>query len=159
MTVTDLLSKDGREMEGTFKQKKHKGPLPLNYRPELDDTLYCSDEHASWYQQIIGILRWAIELGQLDFHYEVSIMSQYQADPRGGLLGALYLIVHYLMKHPFKLIIFDPTDPGINDNLFNDIDWTNFYGNDKEEDPQNMPKPLFNPVTITCFVDADHAGN
>lgn len=29
----------------------------------------------------------------------------------------------------------------------------------KEEDPRDMPEPLGKPVTITVFVDANHAGN
>ncbi|KAL7533576.1 hypothetical protein ACHAXR_005318 [Thalassiosira sp. AJA248-18] len=38
-------------------------------------------------------------------------------------------------------------------------DWGEFYGDIKEEDPPNMPEPLGKPVTMSCFVDADHAGN
>ena len=46
-TVSDLLAEDGRELKGTFKQKSHTGPLPVNYAPELDDTQECSEKHAS----------------------------------------------------------------------------------------------------------------
>ena len=100
-TVSDLLAEDGRELKGTFKQKSHAGPLPITYAPELDNTQECSEEHASRYRQIIGILQWAVELGRLDIHFEVAMMSQYLANPREGHLEALYLIVHYLKKNPF----------------------------------------------------------
>ena len=147
-------------MKGTFKQKSHAGPLPVTYAPEFDNTPHCSEEHASRYRQIIGILRWAVELGRLDIHFEVAMMSQYQADPRTGHLEALYLIVHYLKKNPFKRIIFDPRTVPVDENAFNDTaDWTEFYGDVNEEDPPGMPEPLGNPVTITCFVDASHATN
>ena len=159
-TVSDLLAEDGRELKGTFKQKSHTGPLPVNYAPELDDTQECSEKHASRYRQIIGILRWAVELGRLDIHFEVAMMSQYQASPREGHLEALYLIVHYLKKNPFKRMIFDPRTQEVDETVFNDTaDWTEFYGNVTEEDPPGMPTPLGNPVTITCFVDANHATN
>jgi Reverse transcriptase (RNA-dependent DNA polymerase) len=159
-TISDLLAEDGRELKGTFKQKSHTGPLSTSYKPELDSTPLCSEEHASRFRQIIGILRWAVELGRLDIHFEVSMMSQYQAEPRVGHLEALYLIVHYLKKNPFKRIVFDPRTVPVDENIFNDVaDWTEFYGNVVEENPPGMPEPLGNPVTITCFVDANHATN
>ena len=70
-------------MKGTFKHKSHAGPLPVTYAPEFDNAPHCSEDHASRYRQIIGILRWAVELGRLDIHFEVAMMSQYQADPKG----------------------------------------------------------------------------
>jgi hypothetical protein len=51
---------------------------------KLDSTPHCDEEHASRYRQIIGILRWAIELGRIDILTEVSLLSQYQADPERG---------------------------------------------------------------------------
>lgn len=39
------------------------------------------------------------------------------------------------------------------------VDWTNFYPYAKEEIPVNAPEPRGNPVEMTCFVDADHAGD
>ena len=159
-TIEDLLGEDGRELKGTFKQKKHSGPLHTSYKPELDSTRPCSEEHASRFRQIIGILRWAVELGRLDILFEVSMMSQYQAEPREGHLEALYLITHYLKKNPFKRIVFDPRTVTVDDNAFYDGEtWVEFYGNVVEEDPPGMPEPLGNPVTITCFVDANHATN
>ena len=38
-------------------------------------------------------------------------------------------------------------------------DWTEFYGDMEEELPPNMPKPWGHSVTISAFVDANHAGN
>jgi hypothetical protein len=35
------------------------------------------------YMQLIGILRWAVELGWISIYYEVSVLSQYQANPSG----------------------------------------------------------------------------
>jgi len=42
---------------------------------------------------------------------------------------------------------------------FQPADWTDFYPKASDEFPPNMPEPRGYPVDITCFVDADHAGN
>jgi hypothetical protein len=43
--------------------------------------------------------------------------------------------------------------------LFIDQDWSEFYGDVKEEMPPRMPEPLGSAVTLSVFVDANHAGN
>ena len=47
----------------------------------------------------------------------------------------------------------------VDESVFRNGDWTDFYGPVVEEDPPQMPVPLGNPVVMSCFVDADHAGN
>lgn len=88
-------------------------------------------------------MQWAVELGWVDNLMEVSLLSQYHANPRKGHLEALYLIFHYLWKKPLKRIIFDPTVPQVNKNQFClDADWTEFYGYVVEEEPPDMLAPL-----------------
>ena len=156
-TVKDLLAEDGRELKGG--KRSHKGPLPPSYQPELDATHECDEEHASRFRQLIGILRWAIELGRFDIMIEVSLMSQYQAAPREGHLEALYLIFHHLEKNPMKRVVFDQARVDIDESRFTQGDWGEFYGDIKEQDPPDMPEPLGEPVVMSCFVDANHAGN
>lgn len=160
--VQRLLKEDGRELKTSKRTggSTH-GALPTSYQPELDSTPKCDAEHALRYCQIIGILRWAIELGRFDILLEVSLLlSQYQANPRVGHLEALYLIISYLHNNPTKRILFDPNLPSIAEGMFwCDDDWTDFYGDIKEEDPPGMPEPLGVLVRIGCFIDADHAGN
>ena len=157
-TVTRLLAEDGRELKSGA--RPHKGPLPQGYKPELDTTEECSIEHMSRYQQLIGILRWAVELGRIDIQVEIAIMSQYQASPREGHLEALYLIFHYLARNPKKRLVMDPNLPLIDESAFNtDADWKEFYGDVIEEDPPRMPEPLGKALMQTLFVDADHASN
>jgi hypothetical protein len=43
-----------------------KNPFPSNYRPELDVTNELGESLALDYMQLIGILRWAVELGKID---------------------------------------------------------------------------------------------
>ena len=155
--VRGLLAEDGRELKTS--KSKHEGPIPINYEPELDVTPHCDEEHASRYRQIIGILRWAIELGRVDILTEVSLLSQYQANPREGHLEALYWMMNYLHRYPTRRLIMNHTMPDIDESVFRHDDWTDFYGEVVEEDPPNMPVPLGNPVQMSCFVDANHAGN
>ncbi|KAI2497398.1 Reverse transcriptase (RNA-dependent DNA polymerase) [Fragilaria crotonensis] len=59
-----------------------RNPFPSGYKPELDITPELNDELAARFLQLIGILRWAIELGRIDIFVEVSQISQHQAIPR-----------------------------------------------------------------------------
>jgi hypothetical protein len=119
----------------------------------------CDEEHSPRFRQIIGILRWATELGRIDILTEVSMLSQYQASPREGHLEALYWIVNYLSRFPMQRLVLNHTCPNIDESVFQNGDWSDFYGNIVEDDPPNMPVPLGNSVIMSCFVDADHAGN
>jgi hypothetical protein len=65
----------------------------------------------------------------------------------------------YLNKHDKSRIIFDHADPIYDPNTFIIQDWTEFYGDIEEELPPKMPEPLGQPMNITAFVDANHAGN
>ena len=43
---------------------------------------------------------------------------------------------------------------------FKNEDWTDIiYGSGKEELPPNMPMPRGRGMKISCFMDADHAGD
>ena len=71
-------------------------PMPHVYKPELEVTDECDDEHVSWFQQLIGILLLEVELGRMGIQIEVSFLSQYQKSPQEGHLEALYLIFHLM---------------------------------------------------------------
>ena len=150
-----LLQEEGRGLKSTAKT-----PFPsTTYRPEVDTTDECDDQHASRYQNLIGVLRWAVELGRIDIYTEVALLSQHLALPRMGHLEATYHIFAYLNKHEKSRIIFDPTDPVPITPTHQRPDWSSFYSQLEEELPPKMPEPLGNPVTIHVFVDANHAGN
>ena len=91
-----------------------RNPFPSGHKPELDVTPELNDDLGSRFLQLIGILRWTIELGRLDIFVEVSQLSQHQALPRRGHLEALYHIFAYLKKHENGArIVFDPKTPDI----------------------------------------------
>ena len=56
--------------------------LSYDYIPELDATKELQSDEVNYYQELIGILHWATEIGWVDIFHEVSILSEYQANPR-----------------------------------------------------------------------------
>jgi len=132
-------------------------PYPACYRPEIDVTPV--------FEQLIRILRWAIELGRIDILTEVSCLSQHLAEPREGHLVAVYKIFKYLslrLKHSKGRIVFNGKSLFIdyaNFNDFNREEWLDFYHDAREEFPIRMPEPLGNPVHVLAYVDVNHTGN
>jgi hypothetical protein len=118
------------------------------------------------YLQLIGILRWGIEIGRLDILIEVSVLSQHQCSPCKGHLDATYRIFWYLKcslkKGEEGQIVFNAREPEVDDCLFNSSDnqyWNDFYPDAKEAIPPNMLPPRGRAVRLGCYVNADHAGN
>ena len=134
-------------------------PFATGYCPDTDVTEPLDDECSSFFQHLIGVMRWMVELGRVDIAVEVSLLSSYLAYPREGHLEAAIHIMGYLrLKHNTRLI-FDPTYPIINEDDFPQFDWTTFYGDVTEAVPTDMPKPLGKEVDIRMMVDSDHAGD
>lgn len=104
-------------------------PIPTNYRPELDMTPELGPELASRYMQLIGILRWATEIGRLDILLETALLSQYMAMPRRGHLNAVYHVFAYLAKNDSYRIAFDPRQVIVDKSAFErEANWIDFYG-------------------------------
>ena len=164
--LEDELAKEGTSPLRTYGKRSGERPFPVSYRPEIDTTPELKDKLASRYLQLIGILRWGIELGRIDIITEVSVLSQHQCTPREGHLDAVYRIFWYLKcrlkKDELGRIIFDPSIPHVDESLFNPTSpehWKDFYQDASEAIPMNMPEPRGRPIKIAAYVDADHAGN
>ena len=83
----------------SHQQEKNGRDAPFSnqsYRPELDATNYCSFTLMTVYQNLIGVLRWLCKLGRIDIVYEVSVLSQYLAQPRIGHLQQCLNIFYYI---------------------------------------------------------------
>ena len=59
--VEDHLRKTGEKLPA-----RAKSPWTSQYRPKVDTTSELSPEKATYYQSLIGILRWIVELGRVD---------------------------------------------------------------------------------------------
>ena len=147
------LNRVGKELK-----KKVQTPLASDYRPELDSTPELDERRASYFASLMGVLRWIIELGRIDIIVEVGLLSRFQAAPREGHLEQLFHVFAYLKKYNRSSMVFDWTYPELDESVFQECDWTEFYPEAKEAIPPNMPELRGKHVVMTAFVDADHAG-
>jgi len=83
-------------------------PMQTNYRPELDVSPILGPEQANYYQSLIGILRWAVELGRIDIYVDVALLSSHLVEPRTGHLNQVFHIFSYLKVHLNSHMVFDP---------------------------------------------------
>ena len=82
--------------------KRAPAPLSTNYRPEIDTSPELEPQQASYYQSLIGILRWIVELGRVDITCEVSMMASCMALPREGHLKQLFHMFSYLRTNTIR---------------------------------------------------------
>lgn len=68
--VEAFLEKKGRKLPGRCVT-----PVNSGYKPELDATAELAVGGHRYYQEMIGVLRWAVKLGRLDILLEVSLLS------------------------------------------------------------------------------------
>ena len=73
-------------------------PFATGHRPEIDVTEELDATDAAYYQSLIGILRWIVELGRVDISTEASMMASCVALPRSGHLDQVYHIFACLKK-------------------------------------------------------------
>ena len=136
-------------------------PMRKDYRPELDVSLELGPEETAEYQQLIGMLRWGVELGRIDYSYELSLLSSHLAMPREGHMEAVYGIFGYLAQEKSNTtLVFDALVPKVSMDSFPDAEWTkSIYGEGEEELPRKRLEPLGLPMRMVCFVDASHSGD
>jgi hypothetical protein len=108
---------------------------------------------------LVGILRWAAELGRIDIYIDVSLLSSHMCQPRVGHLEQVLHIFAYLKHHENSHMVLNPNYVTWEAEIFNQQAWTEFYKDAKEQVPTNAPSPRGHAVQINAFVDADHAGN
>ena len=153
--VEDYLSKTGDKLP-----IRNKSPWTSNYRPECDITPELSPTKAAYYQSLIGVLRWIVELGRADICMEVSAMASMMASPREGHLQQLFQMFSFLKAKHNGVMVFDSSEPSIDRNLFIKEDWSAVaYGECVEELPGNTPEPRGPEMIMRAFVDSDHAGD
>ena len=89
-------------------------PFPLGYEPCMYVSPLLSPDEASYFQTIIGVMRWMVELGRIDISVEVLHISSFLEMPRQGhKVNALHIRSYLKIKHNSRLVL-DPSYPGIN---------------------------------------------
>ena len=141
---------------------KAKTPIKSTYRPEQDVSPELHAEDALYYQSLIGVLRWIVELGRVDICLEVSMLSSHLALPREGHMQQVFHTVAYLKKYHNTELVYDPSDPMVDMLQFQWRDWTaseSGHIEGREELPPNMPEPRGVRFIMRAKVDADHAAD
>jgi Reverse transcriptase (RNA-dependent DNA polymerase) len=133
-------------------------PMAADYRPELDVTPELNAEQHNYFQGLIGVLRWACELGRIDILVDVTKLSHFLAAPRRGHLEQVFHIFAYLKIYDRSRLVLDDRLLDIDEAKFTKVDWSSYYPDAKEAIPANAPESLGCGVTTTCYHDADHAG-
>jgi hypothetical protein len=101
-------------LEVWMKDKEYKLPkkaptlMVARYRPEVDVTPVLDPQTANYYQLIIGVLRWIVEISRLEIITEVSMLASHMAMPREGHLYAVFRAFAYLKAKHNSRLIFDP---------------------------------------------------
>jgi hypothetical protein len=129
------------------------GPFPSGYSvPELDRSAKLNDKDTSFYQSQISVLRWCVELGQIDIITEVlTLSSQPPSIAMTGTFGCIVPSVCYNAR-----IVYDPMYLDI-DRVFKQCHWKQCYGEVKEAIPPNAPAPKGKDVDLHMLVDSEHA--
>ena len=55
-----------QDLDGSMLSMKINAPLSNGYRPELDSSPQLDGADGAYYQSLIGILWWIVELGRID---------------------------------------------------------------------------------------------
>ena len=104
-------------------------PYSFRFRTELDSTEELVEELTNRYQQLIGVLRWSIELGRIDILKELSCLSQHLCYPREVRLDDFYYIFRYLQKNlgrnPGRMEyepMYEPKDENVFEVVGRDLD-------------------------------------
>ncbi|CAJ1964644.1 unnamed protein product, partial [Cylindrotheca closterium] len=168
MSSYDYVTAAVKNVKATLKDnqrwnlpKKAVTPMNSDYTPELDGSSELNAHDHTYFQELIGVLRWATEIGRVDILLEVSLLSQYQAGPREGHMEQLLRIFAYLDQHPKMTLYFDWRIPNAD---FSGVkssykEFRTLYRDAEEQLPSNMPKPGGRRVGSLAYVDALHAAN
>ena len=91
---------------------------------------------------------------------ETSALASMMALPQRGHLNAIFHMFAFLKARHNAVMVFDPSEPEIDESKFPREDWTATpYRDEKEDLPPNAPVSRGVGFTMRAFVDSDHAGD
>jgi hypothetical protein len=127
-TVRNVKTYLKKNLDGPYSlPKRGDSPFSVDYAPKEDVTQLLEPKVATYYMQLIGILRWMCELGWIDICTKVSMLSSYSAILHEGHLEAVLHVFLYLKLRSNSRLIFDPMEPNVGDSNVVECDWSNFY--------------------------------
>ena len=134
-----------------------KTPIMSKYRPETDTSPKHERKEVTLYKEMVRVLRWVVEMRQVNIILETALISTYLALPCSGNLKQVFHVFGYLKANLKRKLFFYPQQPTINECSFSAHDWYIFYLYAKKAIPTEALNPRGNVVSTHCFVDADRA--
>ena len=87
--------------------------FPLGYEPCMYVYPLLLHDEESYFQTIIDVMRWMVDLVKIEISVEVSHLSSFLTMPRQGhLVNALHIMSYLKINHKSRLVL-DPSYPGI----------------------------------------------
>lgn len=133
MTSDKYVATAVTNVENTLMEKGLRLPAKCNTtfitgnHPSEDTTSELDADGTRYFQELIGVLRWAIDLGRVDVLLEVSLLSTQRVSLRIGHLQQIYHIFGYLKTSHRRRLFYDPGYPGISESRFQRHNWEEFY--------------------------------
>ena len=151
------LARRVEELMGPFRH--HSTPMDPSYKPEIDETSLLVGDEIGRYRMLVGSLQWAVTLCRFDVAYATNTLARYTSMPREGHLKAAHRVVGYLKHFSKGRVLFDTRPLELPETIIvpNLSDWFQQYPDAEECLPDDTPPAIFKPITMTTFVDADHA--
>ena len=140
------LAEEGKQLTRIVKSL-----LLSSYRPKLDVSEILGPDASNWFQNIIIILNWIVELGRVDITNSVERLSTLLEKPRDGHLQAALHVFSYLNHYDRPKLVFDPSMPRNSGNFNKGKNWQEHYPDAEDKLPSNRPYPLGLLVRITFF--------
>jgi hypothetical protein len=133
-------------------------PMSQGYCPEVDTTPELDAKRANCFQGLVCAMPWICELGRIDMILvDVAMLSRFLAAPRRGHLDQVFHIFAYLKRYNRSSMVFDETQPLLDESRFHKCDWSEYYPGACEAVPPDAPEVRGQSVLMSCFVNADHA--
>ena len=117
--------------------------------------MLCDDGLTNYFQNLIGSLRWIVQLGRIYIAFKVSSLSKFLSYPCTGHIYQALHIYKYPETHINNNLLFDPmyhdfADLGQNYQKVDEM--KKVYVDAKEELPTNAPKPheKKHPIELFC---------
>jgi len=152
--------KDYLKLKKLSLPSKANAPMSSGYRPELDTSNELNPSEAAYYQSLIGILRWIVELG--DPIYVWKFPCWHHIWPflvEGTLINSIVYLPIWTNITTQKLFSTRHLLKSLT-TFFEKHDWLHtVYGNCHEEMPYDAPTPRGNDFIMRAYVDSDHAGD
>ena len=103
-------------------------------------------------------MRCSVEIGRIDINLEITFLFYYLFLPKHGHLDQVFHTLSFLKSHAIINLVLDTFKNNF-DGKLTAYYLEELYGELQEGFPENAPEARGDSVTITQFVDADHAGN